>query len=162
MENQPTEDISTQNETIPTEQPPQTTPQRIERKYDPEKRRQYTQAYKARLKERAQQGDEKAKQILEKQNKYFVDLIAKSKETKLTRKKFIEEKKELLKQADEKLEELKKVKDIQPTIKVEPPEDYVKKEKYKKLKKRVNELEQQQSQIKPKYNANIYNSLFGN
>lgn len=160
------------------EAPPQE-PMRIERKFDPEKeakkkerQRIAQKKYKEKLKERANNGDEKAKAIIDRQLGYLQQLKDSRKaEAQEIKKAFIEtkqneivEKKRILEETDKKIEELKNIQINLPEKiieKQELPINIVTKEKYKKLKERVNKLEHDLQGRKPAFRKDIYDKLFG-
>ena len=139
------------------------------------KRREYQKKYKEKLKERMANGDEKAKSIIERNNMYLKSMTEKKMNVKLQK---VEQKVEPPIVEPPKVEpsvvEPPKVEPpkVEPP-KVEPPKEipkvveapieFVKKEKYKKLKQRVNQLEEDlfTRVPKPKYRSAVYDSLFG-
>ncbi|MBK9285067.1 MAG: hypothetical protein IPM51_12240 [Sphingobacteriaceae bacterium] len=155
------------------EEPPKE-PIRIERQFDPdkqarrkEKQRIAQQKYKAKLKERASNGDEKAKAIIDRQLGYLQQLKETKKqdvqEIKKLKQDEISEKKRILEETDKKIEELKNIQINLPQNIVEKPElpnNIVTKEKYKKLKERVNKLEGDLKGRKPAFRRDIYDKLF--
>lgn len=144
----------------------------VERQYDPQKiakkqsklspeelrqkRNQYQKTYRERLKERATNGDEKAKEMIEKKKISLLNMENKYKELKKAKPAPI--------QASEPKPIEPEIKEATQTQEVDTSH-LVPKEKYKKLKARVTVLQDEVDKIKtstkPKYNQNVYNALFG-
>lgn len=162
-------------EEVQPEPEKKTEPVKIERKFDPEKiarkkekAREYNKTYRKNLKVRAENGDEKAIEITKKNDaklrswsvKHMEEVKKERQEYKQYRENEAEEKKKIIEEADRKLEALKNIK-----IPVEIPQtDFVPKEKYRKLKHRVNELEYmvETNMPKPRYRQATFDTLFGN
>lgn len=177
-EQKPTEEVKNEQKEQKTQEINQKTePIRIERKDDPdkikrrkEKQREASRRYKAKLKEREKQGDEVAIRIRQKNRESLQKLTVEHKKTvdeyRELKKNEANEKKQILEEANKKIEELKAIQVSIPekvTIKEvvkELPENIVSKEKYKKLKQRVNKLETELQGKKPAFRKDIYDRLF--
>lgn len=147
-------------------------PAKIERKYDPEKelkakqkRKEYNQRYQQKLKQRAADGDEKANSIMAKKEEKLKALVNNMKPGLRVAPSQVPAKTEV-KQPDP-VQSIAKAVVEQPELPVkvevkQPPIEFATKEKYKKLKQRVNQLEDAvlQKTVKPKFRSAIYDKLF--
>lgn len=159
-------DLTESNVIQPTNTENVQKPAKIERKYDPEKelkakqkRKEYNQRYQQKLKQRAADGDEKANSIMAKKEEKLKALVNNMKPGLRVAPSQVPAKTEV---KPDPVQPVAQEPKAEVEVKPQPPVEYATREKYRKLKQRVNQLEDAvlQKTVKPKFRSAIYDKLF--